>query len=125
MFWHKLGLKSGVFNFVGDAQNMLLEGRYHDGHVRCDDPQDPSTCHGFLLAVYASDFSGNKAQYFSRFQKERSDPVTFITNERLEGKEFLQHAHERLEEYHLYQIENATFTGECLSVALSERSPLR
>jgi hypothetical protein len=54
VFWYKLGLTSGDFEFPGDAQNMLLAGRYSDGHVRCDDPDDYNTCHGFLLAVYVS-----------------------------------------------------------------------
>ena len=28
VFWKKLGLNSGDFSYPGDAQNMLLEGRY-------------------------------------------------------------------------------------------------
>lgn len=29
VFWHKLGLKSGDFEYAGDARSMLLGGRYH------------------------------------------------------------------------------------------------
>jgi len=60
-WWPKLGLINGEFAKSGDARNMLLEGRYHDGHIKCD---SGTNCYGFLLAVYAHDFSGNKAQYF-------------------------------------------------------------
>lgn len=118
VWWKKLGLTSGDFSFPGDAQNMLLEGRYSDGHVRCDDQNDLDTCHGFLLAVYATDFSGNKAQYFRRFQKERSEPVTFITNQDLEGKEFLAHAHARLAEFHQYENPGAPHSGKSINLCI-------
>jgi hypothetical protein len=29
VFWYKLGLRSGEFDYEGDARNMLLGGRYH------------------------------------------------------------------------------------------------
>lgn len=61
-WWPKLGLFNGDFSMPGDARNMLLEGRYHDGHIKCD--STGKNCYGFLLAVYAHDFAGNKAQYF-------------------------------------------------------------
>lgn len=35
-WWRKLNLTVGSFDQTGDTQNMLLEGRYHDGHVNCD-----------------------------------------------------------------------------------------
>jgi len=123
VFWYELGLLSGTFDYAGDAQNMLLEGRYHDGHVKCDDMNDFRTCHGFLLAVYSSDFSGNKAQYFRRFQRDRPEPVTFITNKDLEGKSFLKHAHKRLEEYHLYEKEDAPYTGFLAYQIFEKTSP--
>jgi hypothetical protein len=61
-WWPKLGLINGEFSLTGDARNMLLEGRYHDGHIKCNG--GGADCYGFLLAVYAHDFAGNKAQYF-------------------------------------------------------------
>ena len=106
-WWLKLGLDNGDFEFPGDAQNMLLQGRYHDGHIECDG----SKCYGFLLAVYAHDFSGNKAQFFRRYQRDRPEPVTIISNTDTEGASFLGHAHDRLRQYHLYEAVNASYTG--------------
>lgn len=106
-WWHKLGLYNGDFETPGDAQSMLLKGRYHDGHIECDG----SDCHGFLLAVYAHDFGGNKAQYFRRYQRDRPEPVTIISNTDTEGASFLKHAHDRLKQYHLYEVVNASYTG--------------
>ena len=108
-WWYKLGLTNGDFELAGDARTMLLQGRYHDGHVKCD--ESGTKCHGFLLAVYAHDFAGNKAQFFRRYQKDRPEPVTIISNTDIEGTEFLKHAHERLEEYHMYETTNNTYTG--------------
>lgn len=82
-----------------------------DGHVECDDENDPDTCHGFLLAVYANDLSGNKAQFFRRYQRVRPEPVTFIAPSDLEGKELLQHAHQRLVDFHLYENIDAPYSG--------------
>lgn len=107
VWWHKLGLFNGDFEMQGDAQNMLLQGRYHDGHVECDE----NGCHGFLLTVYSHDFGGNKAQYFRRYQRDRPEPVTIISNTDTEGAMFLKHAHDRLKEYHLYDVVNASYTG--------------
>jgi Hint-domain len=81
-----------------------------DGHIECDDDSDVETCHGFLLAVYAHDLSGNKAQFFRRYQRERPDPVTIISDSDLEGKEFLKHAHSQLEQFHLYGNRGANYT---------------
>jgi hypothetical protein len=75
---------------------------YTDGQVECDDPSDIDTCHGFLLAVYANDLSGNKAQFFRRYQREHEVPVTILSNQDLEGSEFLAHAHSQLMDFHLY-----------------------
>lgn len=82
-----------------------------DGQVVCDDDNDLSTCHGFLLAVYANDLSGNKAQYFRRFQRERPEPITFISDQDLEGREFLRHAHQRLVNHHLEGQNESELTG--------------
>jgi Hint-domain len=82
-----------------------------DGQVICDDANDLDTCHGFLLAVYANDLSGNKAQFFRRYQRDRPEPVTILSDTDLEGKEFLLHAHQRLMDYHLMYKEDANYTG--------------
>jgi hypothetical protein len=138
VFWRKLGLVSGEFEYAGDARSMLLGGRYHgkqlevglrashiqnellitnfgflntDGQVECDDDSDLDTCHGFLLAVYVNDLSGNKAQFFRRYQRESPTPVTIISNTDLEGSEFLKHAHSRLEKYHVEVNVAGNYTG--------------
>jgi len=109
-WWYKLGLKDGDFSMPGDARNMLLQGRYHDGHVKCkpaaDGSGDDETCYGFLLTVYAHDFSGAKAQYFRRFQRDRPEPVTILSSTNPEEEDFLKHAHERILEYHVYGEDN-------------------
>jgi len=101
-WWYELGLRNGNFAADGDATKMLLKGRYHDGHVKCADELDPSTCHGFLQAVYAHDFSGEANMFFRRFQSDRPTPVTMISNATVEGAMFLEKAHESLTEYHKY-----------------------
>jgi Hint-domain len=91
--------------------------------VECADEADPSTCYGFLLAVYVNDLSGNKAQFFRRYQREKPEPVTIISNTDLEGAEFLKHAHGRLEEFHLYNNPNATYSGADALTVFGETSP--
>eukprot|EP00934_Nitzschia_sp_Nitz4_P000981 Nitzschia sp. Nitz4//scaffold21_size171442//131466//134153//NITZ4_002183-RA/size171442-augustus-gene-0.190-mRNA-1//1//CDS//3329542477//981//frame0 len=125
VWWRQLGIRQGEFAWDGDARNMLLSGRYHDGAVYCDDEDDPDTCHGFLLAVYTNDLSGNKLQYFRRFQRDRPEPVTILANTDLEGQEFLKHAHERLVEFHTYyNTEPAVnYTGFTASQVFANSDP--
>lgn len=123
VWWRKLGIVSGDFEYPGDAREMVLAGRYHDGPVYCDDENDPDTCHGFLLAVYNNDLSGNKAQYFRRFQRDREEPVTVFTNQDLEGAEFLAHAHQRLVDFHQLYNTDATYTGFQASTVFSQVEP--
>eukprot|EP00980_Cylindrotheca_fusiformis_P029065 scaffold22713_cov139-Cylindrotheca_fusiformis.AAC.2 len=106
-WWYDLGLKSGEFEMSGDARNMPLGGRYHDGHVKCND----EGCYGFLLAVYIHDYAGDQAQFFRRYQRDRPEPVTIISNHDAESRAFLKHAHDRIANYHLYENENKTYTG--------------
>ena len=96
----QLGLKVGDFEADGDVQTMLLKGRYHDGEVHCADDSDPSTCHGFLLAVYAHDYAGEAAMFFRRFQSDRPTPVSTISNTTVEGAMFLAAAHRSLSVHH-------------------------
>lgn len=145
-WWLKLGLTSGEFESDGDARNMLLGGRYHgrllgflvrfyeisrtssnppfpDGHFVCDDDNDVETCHGFLLAVYVNDLSGNKAQFFRRYQRDRPEPVTILSESDLESAQFLRHAHERLVDYHLYDNTNGNYTGAEVTAAFRGVEP--
>lgn len=106
-WWYKLGLTDGEYSMQGDARNMMLMGRYHDGHVKCTE----EGCYGFLLADYVHDFSGDQSQYFRRFQRDRPEPVTIISNTDVEGQAFLRHAHDRLTEFHVYENRNASYSG--------------
>jgi hypothetical protein len=122
-WWYKLGLYQGDFEKAGDARNMLLAGRYHDGHVKCKDEENKEDCHGFLLAVYSYDFSGTKSQYFRRFQRDRPEPVTIISNTVTEGAAFLKHAHEQMKQYHLYERFNTSYSGFQASKIFEESKP--
>lgn len=123
VFWRKLGIRQGEFELDGDARNMLLAGRYHDGPVYCDDENDPDSCHGFLLAVYTNDLSGNKAQFFRRYQRDRPEPITIFTDQDLEGAEFLKHAHQRLSEFHQLLNPAANYSGFEASQVFNSVSP--
>jgi dipeptidyl aminopeptidase/acylaminoacyl peptidase len=104
----RLGMTSGDFSSPGDARTMMLQGRYHDGHVKCT---DDGSCHGFLLADYVHDFSGDVSQFFRRYQRDRPEPVTIISNTDTEGAMLLEHAHARLANYHIYEAQNVSYTG--------------
>lgn len=116
-WWYRMGLKDGDFEMQGDARNMLLQGRYHDGHVKCKPSEDggDEKCYGFLLAVYAHDFSGTKAQYFRRFQRDRPEPVTILSSTNTEDKEFLKHAHDRIVDFHVYGDNEAVLNATSYS----------
>ena len=76
------------------------------------------------MAVYANDLSGNKAQYFRRYQRDRPEPVTIMSNSDLEGAQFLRHAHDRLEQFHLYENVGANYTGsEALQAFMGVQPP--
>ena len=109
-WWRELGLVSGDFTLAGDATNMLLKGRYHDGDVVCD--ADGANCRGFLLAVYEHDYAGETAMFFRRYQRDRPEPISIISGATPEGAAFLEHAHDRLLEYHTYAAVdgNASYT---------------
>lgn len=107
-WWYDLGFKQGDFILEGDATAMPLKGRYHDGDVRCTLVGEEETCHGFLLAAYIHDFGGETAMYYRRFQADRREPVTIVSASTTEGKLMLDHAHDRLMQYHKY---HATMPG--------------
>jgi Hint-domain len=104
-FFHLLA----VFLFL--VAPCLFLSYNSDGQVICDNEDDPDSCHGFLLAVYANDLSGNKAQFFRRYQRDRPEPVTILSETDLEGSEFLKHAHQQLMDYHLLYKQDAPYTG--------------
>jgi uncharacterized membrane protein YgcG len=95
-----LGLTSGTFELSGDATEMEVKGRYHDGDVKCD--ANGQNCHGFLQATYAHDFAGATSMYLRRFQNDHESPATIVGSADPEGANFLQHAHDRVVYYHKY-----------------------
>jgi len=103
-WWYNLNLTQGDMNFEGDATKMLLQGRYHDGHVKCKGEGSDKKCHGFLMTVYAHDYAGEKAMYFRRFQSQRGEATTIISDTDPEGALFLKHAHSRIVDYHVYNM---------------------
>lgn len=66
----KLGHTEGGFEAEGNAISPPLQGRYHDGDVKCN--ADKTKCHGFLQTNYFWDFSGRTQNYFGRFQGDRN-----------------------------------------------------
>uniref|UniRef100_A0A7S4T5Q1 Amine oxidase domain-containing protein n=1 Tax=Ditylum brightwellii TaxID=49249 RepID=A0A7S4T5Q1_9STRA len=119
-WWHDLGLTNGDFEMPGDARNMVVKGRYHDGHVKCG---EDGSCYGFLLADYVHDFGGEQSQFFRRYQRDRPEPVTIISNTDIEGRAFLNHAHNRLVEFHRYENENADYTGFQAQTVFRKQDP--
>lgn len=119
-WWITLGLTSGDFELEGDATEMLLKGRYHDGDINCDENGE---CSGFLLTVYANDYAGTYAQYFRRYQRDRPEPITVISDSTVEGANFLQHAHDRLTYYHIYENVDAPYSGYDATRTLAQVGP--
>ena len=74
---------------------LPLNGRYHDGHVRC---RDDGSCYGFLLVVYS--MSASQCAYFEEYQLNNDPPVTVFTSETSTGDWLLRHTHERLMSHH-------------------------
>ena len=54
---------------------------------------------------------------------DRPEPVTIISNTDVEGASFLQHAHNRLEEFHIYENANANYTGFQASTVFANTDP--
>lgn len=95
-WWRSVGLRTG--NFQSPAPNTLslpLNGRYHDGHVRC---REDGSCYGFLLVVYS--MSATACSFFEEYQLNNDPPVTVFTSATAAGDWLLRHTHERLMSYH-------------------------
>ena len=120
---NRLGLDSGDFADEGDATEMPLKGRYHDGDVKCD--ANGQNCAGFLLATYAHDHAGTNEMFLGRFKSHRNAPTTIIGNTDPEGAAFLQHAHDRLIYYHKYlgASSDPRYTGFSVRNLQDETSP--
>jgi len=54
---------------------------------------------------------------------DRPEPVTIISNTDVEGAAFLEHAHSRLEEFHLYENINASYSGFQASTVFRNADP--
>lgn len=99
-WWRSVGLRTG--NFQSPAPNTLslpLNGRYHDGHVRC---REDGSCYGFLLVVYS--MSATACSFFEEYQLNNDPPVTVFTSATAAGDWLLRHTHERLMSYHADRV---------------------
>lgn len=130
-WWRSLGLTSGYFHMYGptpddggawdgqcpsldtgalmpcSSDTLPLEGRYHDGHVRCDDGKPTGdNCRGFIEATYTSDgVHSSNVTFFEYYQVNTDPPYVIVDrNTSSDGEYLLQQAHERMVTYHHDQL---------------------
>ena len=140
-WWRQLGLTSGVFSSYGpnaagawdgactsgsppligapcSSDTLPLEGRYHDGDVRCDDGnQTGAQCRGFLEATYTSDgVHYPNVTFFELFEVDTDPPVQEINPATSSDAEYLLGlVHERLVAYHAEKLSAAKLTTRVLA----------
>ena len=104
----RFGLREGSFVSDGNAVTPPLQGRYHDGEIRCTRPANApanwapgigSSCYGFLQTQYFWDFSGKSQNYFGRFQNNRSSVVTHLSTT-ADGMNAIMDVHNEVMRYH-------------------------
>jgi hypothetical protein len=104
----RFGLREGSFVSDGNAVTPPLQGRYHDGEIRCTrqanapanlSPGIGSSCYGFLQTQYFWDFSGKSQNYFGRFQNNRSSVVTHLSTT-ADGMNAIMDVHNEVMRYH-------------------------
>eukprot|EP01050_Picozoa_sp_SAG11_P023105 SAG11_NODE_4552_length_1852_cov_7.759270_1_plen_540_part_00 len=131
-WWRTLGHTSGDFNLYGptpgdngkwdgiagcrsprgplemcSSDTLPLEGRYHDGHVRCDDGNVTGMrCRGFIEATYTSDgVHASNVTFFEYYQSNTDPPYVAVDREATaDGTELLDQVHERLITKHEAQL---------------------
>ena len=126
-WWRTLGKVSGDFSLYGptpdnsgrwdgqcpqnqkgalmscSSDTLPLEGRYHDGHVRCDDGNATGfNCRGFIEATYTSDgVSSPNVTFFEYFQSNADPPFSYVDRTTsADGEDLLDQVHERLMTLH-------------------------
>lgn len=111
----KLGLLEGNYDEPSDPK---LEGRYHDGPVRCFDEigrQVPSTssqnrgvkCGGVLQAAYFGAEDAVRESFYTKFQAT-DDPLTIIERGKPDKRiELLEAVHNKLMEFHKQKFADA------------------
>ena len=128
-WWRQLGLTSGDFSLYGptpgnnvlapcSSDTLPLQGRYHDGHVRCDDGNATgSQCRGFIEATYTSDGVHSSNVTFFEYYQSNSDPP-FVHVDRTsssDGEELLAMVHERLTTQHEAELRAAGLYDKALA----------
>lgn len=116
----KLGLFEGTFVEPFDPK---LQGRYHDGAVRCFDesgaqiPLDSGKekidrCNGLLLAAYFGVSDDKRQQYYADFKKS-DDPLSiFSWDESDPGFELIQAVHQQIMKFHKQDLTDAGYSVE-------------
>jgi len=118
----KYGLREGSFTSDGNAVSPPLQGRYHDGDIRCTDATQTS-CYGFLQTQYFWDFSGRTQNYFARFQQNRSSVVTHLS-QTVDGHIALADVHAEVMAFHnLTAADNIPAPTEGVLVTYNMASP--
>ena len=119
-----LNLSSGEFG--PDFHNMTsaplkqlpaLSGRYHDGHTRCDGPDD-APCRGYLEATYTY---ATGARWFLNHQPSGDPPYSRLEYSQPTGRFALDLVHEVLLEYHKAGLEQASKAAGKNLTALVEK----
>jgi len=119
-WWLEMGLDAGEFSEHKErpGRDTPIHGRYHDGHTICRDPEDNSTCHGFLLATYIWDQGyrnysdgqgydspqeyGMSIRFMQEFMvpKDRNSPVIMLDDSTYQGRRILRQTHKKILEIH-------------------------
>lgn len=131
-WWRELGHTSGDFKLYGptpgdggkwdgipgcatpqgplelcSADTLPLEGRYHDGAIRCDDGNATgSNCRGFIEATYTSDgVHASNVSFFEYYQSNTDPPFSHVDrHSSADGEELLSQVHERLITKHTAEL---------------------
>ena len=92
------------------SDTLPLEGRYHDGHVRCDDGNATGhNCRGFMEATYTSDGVHASNVTFFEYYQSNTDPPFVHVNRNSSAGESVQRA----------QGYEVSLQNLCLSVSVS------
>eukprot|EP00928_Gymnodinium_smaydae_P036594 TRINITY_DN25552_c0_g1_i1.p1 TRINITY_DN25552_c0_g1~~TRINITY_DN25552_c0_g1_i1.p1 ORF type:complete len:864 (-),score=63.11 TRINITY_DN25552_c0_g1_i1:76-2514(-) len=119
-WWRALGKTFGYFTAnPGCSHRALqscnvdvlpLDGRYHDGPVRCEDGNETGLhCRGFIEATYTSDgISPSAVNFFTQYQTHTDPPYVVVDRESsIDGEDLLRQAHEQLVALHKNDLERA------------------
>jgi len=120
-----LNLTSGSFgpsmhNTTELTQLPALQGRYHDGHTRCDGPP-AARCRGYLEATYTY---GLNARFFLNHEPSADPPFTHLSYAQPTGRFALDLIHTVLVQYHSAALEKLSkATGRNMTAVVERTKP--